>query len=119
MTPVYIRHEGNSMTKYILLLGRTSIVVENVQHQLQMPDIQLFGGTGLDDVWSLFARTSIDHVIIGGGLELETRLEIVREIFRLSDTTTVHMKDVASGPEGFLPFVRSVLRGLQDGRTFA
>jgi hypothetical protein len=44
---------------------------------------------------------------------LETRLEIVREIFQLSDTTSVHMKDVASGPQGFLPFVRSILNGPQ------
>jgi hypothetical protein len=50
----------------------------------------------------------------GAGLDLETRLEIVREIFLTSDKTTVHMKDFASGPDGFLPFVRSVLTGLAD-----
>jgi hypothetical protein len=42
----------------------------------------------------------------------EARLEIVREIFLASDKTTVHLKDFASGPDGFLPFVRSVLAGL-------
>jgi len=65
-------------------------------------------------VRSAFAQADIDHVIIGAGLDLETRLEIVREIFLTSDTTTVHMKDFASGPDGFLPFVRSVLTGLAD-----
>ena len=49
---------------------------------------------------------------MGAGLELEARLEIVREVFLASDRTTVHMKDVASGPEGFLPFVRAVVGGL-------
>ena len=63
---------------------------------------------------SAFAQADIDHVIMGAGLDLETRLEIVREIFLTSDTTTVHMKDFASGPDGFLPFVRSVLTGLAD-----
>jgi hypothetical protein len=53
-------------------------------------------------------------LLMGAGIDLETRLEIVREIFLLSETTTVHMKDVASGPEGFLPFVRSILSGLKD-----
>lgn len=43
-----------------------------------------------------------------------TRLEIVREMFRSSDTTTVHMKDRVSGKQTFLPFARSVLRGLDD-----
>jgi hypothetical protein len=28
--------------------------------------------------------------------------------------TGVHMKDRASGPDGFLPFVRSLLRGIDD-----
>ena len=50
----------------------------------------------------------------GAGLDLEPRLETVREIFLASDKTTVHLKDFASGPDGFLPFVRSVLAGLAD-----
>ena len=102
------------MTRSVLLLGRLSVVVEDVQQQLRMPDVQLFGATGLDEVRSAFAQADIDHVIMGAGLGLETRLEIVREIFLASDTTTVHMKDVASGPDGFLPFARSVLTGLAD-----
>ena len=102
------------MTKNILLLGRTGVVIDDVQHQLDIADIQLFGGTGIEDVRAAFTRADIDHVIMGAGIDLETRLQIVREIFQLSDTTTVHMKDHASGPQGFLPFVRSVLRGLKD-----
>jgi len=78
-----------------------------VKDQLQMPDVPLFGGTGIDDVRTTFGRTSIDSVIIGGGIDPETRLEIVREIFLLSETTSVHMKDVAAGPQGFLPFLQS------------
>ena len=67
-----------------------------------------------DSGQAAFAQTKIDHVVMGAGIDLETRLQIVREIFQASDTTTVHMKDRASGPEGFLPFIRSVLRGLDD-----
>jgi hypothetical protein len=72
------------------------------------------GRHGLDEVRSAFAQADIDHVIMGAGLDLEARLEIVREIFLASDKTTVHLKDFASGPDGFLPFVRSVLAGLAD-----
>lgn len=100
-------------TKNVLLLGRTGVDIDNVQQQLRMPDLQLFGGTGLDDARSALAQASIDHVIMGAGIDLEIRLAIVREVFSSGDTTTVHMKDRVTGKEGFVPFVRSVLRGLQ------
>lgn len=102
------------MTRRVLLLGRLGVVVEDAQRQLQMPDVQLLVATGLDEVRSALVRGDTDHVIVGAGLDLEARLEIVREIFLTSDKTTVHMKDRASRPEGFLPFVRSVLAGLAD-----
>jgi hypothetical protein len=102
------------MTRSVLLVGRLGVVVEDAVQQLRMPDVQLFVSTGLDEVRSAFAQADIDHVIMGAGLDLEARLEIVREIFLASDKTTVHMKDFASGPGGFLPFVRSVLAGLAD-----
>jgi hypothetical protein len=103
-----------SMTKRILLLGVMAALLEDVQQQLQKPDIEFLGGTGVDDVRSAFGQGDIDHVIVGGGIDLETRLEMVREVFQSSDRATVHMKDQMSGPEGFLPFVRSVLLGLDE-----
>jgi hypothetical protein len=102
------------MARSVLLLGRLGVVVEDAQQQLGTPDVRLYLATGLDEVRSAFAQADIDHVIMGAGLDLEARLEIVREIFLASDKTTVHMKDFASGPVGFLPFVRSVLAGLAD-----
>jgi len=99
--------------KNVLLLGLTGVVIDEAQQQLDMPHLRLFGGTGVDDVRSAFTQTGIDHVIMGAGIDLETRLEIVREVFRSSDTT-VHMKDRVSGKRTFLPFARSVLRGLDD-----
>ena len=96
----------------VLLIGRLGVVVEDAQQQLGVPDVQVFVATGLDEVRSALARADIDHVVMGAGLDLEVRLEIVREIFLASDRTTVHLKDFASGPDGFLPFARSVLTGL-------
>jgi hypothetical protein len=104
--------EKNMKKMSVLLLGLKGVVVEDARAHLQMPDVDVYGGTGLDDLRATFARTKIDHVIMGGGLDLEVRLAIVREVFHLSDSTTVHMKDVASGPQGFFPFVRAVLQGL-------
>jgi hypothetical protein len=99
-------------TKNVLLLGLTGVVIDDARDHLDMPDLRLFTGTGIDDVRSAFAQARIDHVIMGAGIDLETRLAIVREIFQSSDTTTVHMKDHAGGKEAFLPFARSVLHGL-------
>lgn len=96
------------MTKKILLLRRTTIVLDDTQQQLERADIQLFAGTSVEDIRTVFAQATIDHVIMEGGIALETRLEMVRTIFQASDTTTVPMKDHTSGLQGFLPFVRSV-----------
>lgn len=104
------------MTKNILLLGRTGFILEDVQHQLQTPNIQLFASTGIENVRSAFAKAKTDRVVMGAGIDLETRLQIVRKIFQSSDTTTVYMKDRATGPQGMLPFVRSVLSGVRDYR---
>ncbi len=101
------------MTKNILLVGLTAVVVEDAQRQLDTPDVKILAATGIEDVRSTFARAEIQHVIIGAGIDLEARLQIVREIFQLSDSTSVHMKDRASGPQDFLPFARTVLRGLE------
>jgi len=102
------------VTKRILLLGVMATLLDDVRQQLQIPDVELLAGTGIDDVRSAFAHSDIDHVIVGGGIDLETRLEVVREVFQSSDLATVHLKDHLSGPEGFLPFVRLVLVGLKD-----
>ncbi|UJR85533.1 hypothetical protein [Sandaracinus amylolyticus] len=96
----------------ILLLGLRAATVDAARAQIEQPGLTVSVGTNIEDLRAVFARTTIDHVFIGGALPLETRLELVGEIFRLSDATTVHMKDLASGREGFLPFVRGVLRGL-------
>jgi NAD(P)H-flavin reductase len=100
------------MTRTVLILGLRGVIVDDVVQRLNRPDLVVHGGTGIDDLRAIFAANRVDHVIMGAGLELDTRLAIVRETFTLSDTTTVHMKDRASGPEGFLPFVRAVLTGL-------
>jgi hypothetical protein len=101
------------MTKNVLLIGRGLDVIDDIKERLDTPGIRLLGGTSIEDVRSTFARTSIDHVIMGAGLDLETRLDMVREIFKLGNTTTVHM-NFPSGPQGFFPFVRAVLTGFEE-----
>jgi hypothetical protein len=100
------------MAKTVLLLGVRADLLETVKRELQTPGTEFLDGTGEADVGPAFRQADIDHVIVGGGLDLEVRVGMVREVFRSSDRATVHMKDQMSGPEGFLPFVRAVLAGL-------
>jgi hypothetical protein len=96
----------------VLLLGRTEAVVEAARQGAVGEAFEIVGGTGLEDLRAVFAKGPVAHVIMGAGLDLDTRLTVVREIFESSDGTTVHMKDKDSGPEGFLPFVQAILGGL-------
>jgi hypothetical protein len=102
------------VTKRVLLLGLKTTVVGGVGQQVHDADVELIEGTGMHDVRSAFAGGDIDHVIMGAGLDLETRLALIREVSHLSDLATVHMQDRVSGPAGLLPFVRSVLLGMKD-----
>ena len=97
------------MNKNVLLVGRKASVLDDVREGLAVRDVTLLSATTLEDVRKAFDELPIDTVIMGAGIDLDTRLRIVRHVFEASDSTTVHMKDWQSGPEGFLPFVESLL----------
>lgn len=100
----------------VLLVGRTPAVIDDAMSRAHAPGIRLLnGGNSIATVRESFAAHGIHHVILGGGIDLEQRIEIVRLIFQLSSSTTVHMNS-PSGPESFLPFVQSVLDGI-NGRS--
>src|SRR6266487_2601383 len=82
-------HLRTSMAKRILLLGVRATLVEEVRQDLQRPDVEFLGGTGVDDVRSAFGQADMDHVIVGGGLDQQTRAAIVREVFQSSDRATI------------------------------
>ena len=99
--------------KKVLLVGRQLTNIPSPE-ELAIKDANYFAAPGLTEVQKVFEKNNneIDMVIMGAGIELEKRLDIVRYVFNTSDTTSVHMKDYASGPEGFVPFINSVLHGL-------
>lgn len=104
--------------KTILILGRKGINVSNAEAKINDPEITVFTGTNIDDVKQTFAELkkqdkTIDHVFMGAGIEIEKRLQIMKEIFESSDSTTVHLKDRTTGAQGMLPFVEATLDGLK------
>ena len=101
--------------KKVLIVGRLAANIPNV-NEIVVTNAALFAATNLEEVKLVFERNNIkiDIVIMGAGIDLENRLEIVKYIFTNSNSTTVHMKDKATGPEGFLPFINNVLKGILD-----
>src|SRR6478735_2132639 len=99
--------------KKILIVGLLKNNIPAVT-EIGGKNVELFSATNLEEVKSAFAKSNnhIDIVITGAGIDLEARLEIVRYVFTTSNETSVHMKDRATGPEGFLPFIKDVVRGL-------
>ena len=99
--------------KKILLVGK-QLTSAPPMNQLTIKDVQYFAAPDLKTVEQVFEKNNnaIDTVIMGAGIELEKRLEVVRYVFNTSNTTSVHMKDWETGPEGFVPFINRVLSGL-------
>lgn len=97
--------------KNILLLGRLEINIPNLKTGIAKKNVQLFSGTNLEEVKTVFSQNDnqIDIVIMGAGIDMKFRLKIIEFIFEVSKGTTVHMKDWNSGPAGMLPFVNGVL----------
>jgi hypothetical protein len=100
----------------VLLVGLRPAMVENFRWELDRQDVELLAGTDLDGLRAALADKKVDHVILGGGLDIPERADAIREVVRLSDQATVHVKDQLSGSEGFIPFARALLRGLADYR---
>jgi hypothetical protein len=106
-------YDNSKQMKNILIVGRLQSNIPTAK-ETGFKNVELFSATNLEEIKSAFAKNNhhIDIVILGAGIDLEARLEIVRYIFTTSNETSVHMKDRATGPEGFLPFIKDVLKGL-------
>jgi hypothetical protein len=103
---------ASDSTTTVLLVGLKPENMAKATHQLQTLPVRLMTATSVSEVESAFESARIDHVITGAGLDIETRLDVVRHVFSVSSTTSVHMKDFGSGSGGFPSFAGRVLVGL-------
>ena len=99
--------------KKILLVGKGLIAVPPLD-QFTIKDVQYFAAPDLKTVKQVFEKNNngIDIVIMGAGIDIEKRLEVVKYVFNTRNTTTVHMKEWETGPAGYVPFINRVLTGL-------
>lgn len=96
----------------ILLIGKLLTSIPSPEN-LVKKNAHYFVAHDMATVQEVFKHNKvIDIVIMGAGIELEKRLDIVRYIFSASNTVSVHMKDYATGPDGFVPFINNVLMGM-------
>ncbi|NND04482.1 MAG: hypothetical protein HKN91_17035 [Acidimicrobiia bacterium] len=100
------------MATHILLLGRTPFDLDAVRSHIARSDITISTGTSLMETEAAFEAGVVDIVIMGAGIPLLDRLEIVKRVFELSESTSVHMMDRSSGKDGMMSFVNGVLQGL-------
>ena len=98
----------------VLLTVRNRAVADDAAAALTDFDVEFFAATSVDEADAILAEVDLDHVFMGGGLDLDSRLLVVRHVFESSNSTTVHMNS-PTGPETYLPFVRAVLHGLLSG----
>ena len=96
----------------VILLGRKPEIMIRLVSGLKQTEVNFATATSLDELKVAFSGELPSSVIIGAGLPLEARLDMIRFVFENSKTTTVHMKDWVSGSEGMLPFVTSIVEGL-------
>jgi hypothetical protein len=102
-------------TLHVLIVGRLLDIVDDTRSRVRCDRAALYGATNLDEVRKTLALNPIDVMVIGAGIELSERLAIARAAFELSEHVTVHLKDKASGPAGFAPFVEQVIASCQAG----
>ena len=94
-----------------LLMGR----VEQAMAGLGIPADGVHAANTFDEARAVLGAHEICAVIMGAGIALDERLKIVRFAFEQSDRVCIHMKDRASGAEGFAPFVRQVIALYESG----
>jgi len=99
--------------KNVLLVGRLMANIPT-EKKVMIKNVYLIRATNLEEVRSAFEKIAnkIDNAIMGAGIELQKRLAIVEFVFKTSDTVTVHLKDRVGGPEGFMPCINKVLKGM-------
>lgn len=96
----------------VILMGRKPEIMLQLVAGLKQTVVKFATATSIEELEIAFGEELPSAVIMGAGLPLETRLEITKFIFEHSETTTVHMKDWASGSGGMLPFVTTIIEGL-------
>ncbi|MEX0301998.1 MAG: hypothetical protein AB3N24_06200 [Leisingera sp.] len=99
------------MKPVVLLIGKLPHVIGDVAEQLDHLPIQWLGAHDQPEVVrQLETEPRIECVIMGAGLDDQTRGDLIGIIAALRPDVCIHLKDRSSGPEGLVPFVEQVVQ---------
>ncbi|KAJ9657367.1 hypothetical protein H2198_004378 [Neophaeococcomyces mojaviensis] len=105
------------MTTKVVLLGLKTSIIEDAMEKVQDPAFEFVPCTKLAELKTALEKGDIAHVVMGSGLDIDSRLEAVRTVFETSNSTYVHMKKQDDGPQGYAPFIKMVLAGAKQKQT--
>ena len=100
------------MKPVVLLIGRLRDVIGATAQELEGLPVQWLGAhTREEVVEQLESEPGITCAIIGSTMDDQLRGELIGVIAGRRPDISIHLKDRASGPAGFCPFVRRVVEG--------
>lgn len=105
---------GLAKPKKCILLGLKKSVIDDAIAQLPDPAFELIGCLSIEEMKSVLQQNNIDHVFIGAGLDIDIRINAARTVLETSLVTQVHLKNFSAGPQGYVPFIRTILAGVKS-----
>lgn len=99
--------------KKCILLGLLRSVLDDAIEKLADPAFELIGCTSIEEMKATLETNEIAHVFIGAGLDIDIRIAAARAVLETSLVTQVHLKNYSAGPQGYLPFIRTILAGVK------
>lgn len=102
-----------SSPKKCILLGLKKSVIDDAIEQIPDPEFELIGCLSIDEMKAALEKNEIHHVFIGAGLDTEIRINAARMVLETSQVTQVHLKNYSAGPQGYVPFIRTILAGVK------
>lgn len=99
--------------KKCILLGLKKSVIDDAIEQLSDPAFELIGCLSIEEMKAVLEKNQIAHVFIGAGLDIDIRIDAARTILETSLATEVHLKSYSAGPQGYVPFIKTILAGVK------
>lgn len=96
-----------------ILLGLKKSVVDDAIEKIPDPAFELIGCLSIEEMKAVLEKNQIAHVFIGAGLDIDIRINAARTVLETSLVTQVHLKNHSAGPQGYVPFIKTILAGVK------
>lgn len=97
--------------KNILLLGRRPNIVKSLADEMASLALTVYVATNCEEAIAQLTNNPIDVIIMGGGLDDQTRADLCMAIWSKREDLCIHIKDRASGHGTMAGFIKSVVTG--------